>query len=825
MKKILSIFFAFFTITFYSQEKLSTKKITITGKLIDKTTQQALEYATVTVINPSTNKPVNGAITDLKGEFSIQNAPGNFILKYEYLSFKTLLINPKFYNQDLNIGIISLEPDAKILNEVVVRSERTTVDLKLDKKVFTVGKDILVRGGTVSDVLDNIPSISVSSEGTIALRGNENVRILIDGKPTNAVSVTDALKMIPSDAIDKVETVTTPSARYDAEGGGGIINIILKKGKNQGINGSIIAAVGTPKNNSISANINYKNEMMNFFSTIGYNDRNNPGRTKIDQETFNKRTGLLDSYLEERRESEKYSKGINVNFGIEIAINKNTSWTNSFNYRNNKGGNNEDVFYYNFNANKTYLNTSKRDNELVSTGDNVEYTTNFTKKFKKEGHKLTFDGAFSKNTDKDDSDILQTILDNNQFVRNERSKKHDTQVRNLLQIDYIIPFNKDSQFEAGYRGNFINLLADFSVQNLNTKTGIFENIVGFSNQMNYIENVNALYTQFGSKINKLSYLLGLRFENSHIEINQLTSEILKSKNYNNFFPSIFLTYELGENTSISSNYSKRITRPRDRFINPFASYTSNINLFQGNPDINPAYSDAFDIGFLKKWNKLILNTSVYLNHTTDSFQIIRKERGDFIDGTPVIINTPFNLSTDDKYGFEITANYTVKKWWKLNANANFFYNITKGDYQYTNTKNELIVQDFNFESSTWTGRINSRINLPYKIDFQSNLTYNASQKIAQGTQKGIAVLNLGFSKDILKDKATLAFNISDVFNSRKMIRDLNLPTVNSYSEMQNRMRVATLSFTYRFNKSKTEKEKDAKPKSANDGNDNDYIGG
>ncbi|OWP84385.1 TonB-dependent receptor [Flavobacterium davisii] len=821
MKKIFFLFFAFSIISINAQEKTFLKKITITGKLVDKTTQQPLEYATITVINPTTNKPVNGAITDLKGEFTFQNVSGNFILKYEYLSFKTLISNSKLYNENLNVGIISLEPDAKTLSEVVVRSERTTVDLKLDKKVFTVGKDILVRGGTVSDVLDNIPSISVSSEGTVALRGNENVRILIDGKPTNAVSVTDALKMIPADAIDKVETVTTPSARYDAEGGGGIINIILKKGKNQGINGSIIIAAGIPKNNSISANVNYKNEIMNFFSTIGYNDRNNPVRTKIDQETFNKKTGLLASYLEERRESEKYSKGINLNFGMEIALNKNTSWTNVFNYRNNKGGNNEDVLYYNFNSNRIYQNTSKRDNQLVSTEDNVEYTTNFTKKFKKEGHKITFDGAFSKNTDKDDADILQTILDNNQFIRNERSKKHDTQLRNLLQLDYILPFNKESQFEAGYRGNFVNLLADFSVQNLNPTTGNFENIIGFTNKMNYIENVNAFYTQFGSKINKFSYLLGLRFENSHIEINQLTSLLFNSKNYNNFFPSIFLTYELKGNASISTNYSKRITRPRDRFINPFASYTSNINLFQGNPDINPAYSDAFDIGYLKKWDKLTLNASVYLNHTTDAFQIVRKERGDFIDGTPVIINMPFNLSTDDKYGLEVTANYTLKKWWKLNANANFFYNITKGDYQYTNTKNELIIQDFNFKSSTWTGRINSRINLPYKIDFQSNFTYNASQKIAQGVQKGIAVLNLGFSKDILKDKATITFNVNDVFNSRKMIRDLNLPSVNSYSEMQNRMRVATLSFTYRFNKSKTEKE--TKLKTHNEGNDNDYY--
>jgi outer membrane receptor for ferrienterochelin and colicins len=806
----------------FSQEKQAGKKITISGKLVEKNTSQPLEYATVTVLGVNTNKPVSGAVTDAKGLFSIEVYPGNFFMKYEYISFKTITTKEQNFTSDTNLGTIALADEAKSLDEVVVRAERTTVDIKLDKKVYTVGKDIMVRGGTVSDVLDNVPSVSVSSEGSIALRGNENVRILIDGKPTNAVNIVDALKMIPADAIDKVETVTNPSARYDAEGGAGIINVILKKGKNQGINGTIITSLGTPKNNGVSANVNFKNEILNLFSTIGYNDRNNPGNIKIDQENFDRTTGLLKSYLEERRTNDRYSEGINFNFGAELAINKNTSWTNSINYRKNKGGNNEDVFYYNYDENKEFVNTSFRDNNLISKSENVEYTTNFTKKFKKEGHKLTFDGAFSQNSDNDSSVIDQTIIQTNTFLRNEITSKKDKQTRNLLQLDYVLPINKESQFEAGYRGNFVNLLADFSVGQLNTNTGLYENIEGFTNIMDYVENVNAFYLQFGSKINKFSYLLGLRYEDSHIEINQLTSQIFDTKNYNNFFPSVFLTYDLGNNTSVSANYSKRITRPRDRFINPFASYTSNINLFQGNPNINPAFSDAYDISFLKKWDKLTLNTSVYLNRTTDAFQVVRKERGDFIDGVPVIINTPFNLATDSRYGAEITANFNFKKWWKLNGNINYFYNVTDGDYAYTNTNNEVISQNFDFESSTWTARLTSRINLPYKIDWQTSINYNGSQKIAQGFQRGVGSANLGFSKDVLKDKGTISFNVSDVFNSRKMYRDLKLPTVNSNSEMQWRMRVATLSFTYRFNKTKSERE--PRPRQEN-GGEGEYMGG
>ncbi|WP_141929637.1 outer membrane beta-barrel family protein, partial [Flavobacterium psychrophilum] len=263
---------------------------------------------------------------------------------------------------------------------------------------------------------------------------------------------------------------------------------------------------------------------------------------------------------------------------------------------------------------------------------------------------------------------------------------------------------------------------------------------------------------------------------------------------------------LSENSSISLNYSKRITRPRDRFINPFASYTSNINLFQGNPDINPALSDAYDIGYLHKWDKVTLSTSAYFNHTTNSFQIVRKERGDQINGVPVIINTPFNLAIEDKTGFEFTLNYNFKKWFKLNGNFNFFNNKTTGNYTYTNSQNTLKVQNFDFNTNTWFARITSKISLPYKIDWQTNATYTAPQKYRQGTMNGVAAVNMGFSKDILKDMGTISINVNDVFNSRKRIQDLQLPTVNSYSEMQNRKRQITISFTYRFNKKKTDKD-------------------
>lgn len=790
----------------------SFKKVNLTGKILDKNSSAPIEYAVISVLKAGSLEIVTGGTSDKNGDFTITLNSGNYDLKFEFDGFKTVEKQNQNISSDTNLGNILLEENTKQIEEIVIRTEKTTVDIKLDKKVYNVGQDLMVKGGTVSDVLDNIPSVAVDTEGNVSLRGNENVRVLIDGKPSNAISVADALRILPADAIDKVEVITNPSARYDAEGGGGIINIILKKGKNKGLNGTVIATAGDPKNNGLSANINSKTDHYNLFTTIGYNDRNSPGRTKINQENFDTNGDLL-SYIEERRENDRFSKGVNANFGMEFFLteDKKTTWTNSLNYRNNKGNNYEDVKYYNFDNNRNFVNTRLRDNNSDSQNEAIEFSSNFIKKFKKDGHQLTVDASISLNKEDDFTNIYGSILETNAFVSDEKTSKIGRQNRNLFQADYVLPIKENTQFEAGFRGSYTNSSSDYEVLEKVNQNDPYTSIAAFTNNFEYIENVSAVYTQFGTKFfNKLSVLAGLRFENTNLEINQLLTSDFNKRNYNNLFPSFFFTYELNDDSSLSLNYSKRISRPRDRFINPFSSYTSNVNLMVGNPYLNPSLTDAFDIGYLRKWKDVTLSTSAYYNHSTDAFQFVRKERGDAINGIPVIINTPFNLGEDNRIGMEFTVNYSLKKWWKLNSNFNFFYNETKGEYQYYNTNNDLVVQNFNYNSSTWTTRLTSKINLPYKIDWQTNATYNAGQKTAQGKSKGIAAMNLAFSRDVLKDKGTISFNVNDVFNSRKRIQDLHLPNVNSYSEMQWRVRQITVSFTYRFNKLKNEKEKQPK---------------
>ena len=804
-KSILVLALLLVSATTFSQ--VSLKKINLSGKIIDKETSIPVEFSVITISKSDTKQVITGGSADANGNFNIELNIGIYDLKFEFPGYKTQEKLNQNISVDTNLGNILLETESSQIETVVIRGEKTTVDIKLDKKVYSVGQDLMVKGGTVSDVLDNIPSVTVDSEGTISLRGNENVKVLIDGKPSNAVSVNDALKMLPADAVNKVEVITNPSARYDAEGGAGILNIILKKGKSNGFNGTLMATTGTPDNHGINGTLNYKTNQINLFTTQGYNYKSNPGYSKVNTRYLNP-DNSTNSYIDEDRENSRINKGYNGGFGFDWYLDKSTTWTNSINYRKNSGDNEEDVDYNNFDSNRNFTFYRNRLNLEDQNEENIEYNTNFVKNFSKSGHKLTIDGSFSDSKNYNNS----IIFDNSSLsttTSTDLTKNNQKQNRNLIQADYVLPIGEKYQFEAGYRGNFVNMNTDYAVLN----NAIVNN--AFTNILEYSEKVNAFYTQFGIKFNKLSMLYGLRFEDSDINVDQITSAIYKNKKYNNFFPSAFLTYEITDNSNVSLNYSKRINRPRGRQLNPFNTYSSNINIFKGNPDLNPTLTDAVDLGYLTKLGKITLSTSVYYNYTKNSFQMVRYVEGLNPDGVPITTSSFVNIGEENRAGFEFTLNYSPYKWWKLNSNFNLFRVQTKGDfyYSYFDVSNNLIdkVQNFDNTASSWFARINSKISLPSKIDWQTNITYNGPQNNAQGNVKGIFAMNLAFSKDVLKDKATVALNVNDVFNSRVRKLETYIPgQIDSDSEMQWRKRQITLSFTYRFNKLKT--DKDPKPK-------------
>jgi len=781
------------------------QKFEITGSVIDQETNQPLEYATI-VLRPTNGDPVDGGLTDVNGNFKIDIRKGTYNISVEFISFKSYKLPNKEIIGDLNLGKIMLEADSQALDEVEIIAEKTTVEIKLDKKIYNVGKDLTVRGGTVSDVLDNVPSVSVDVEGNVALRGNDNVTILINGKPSGLVGLnsTDALRQLPADAIEKVEVITSPSARYNAEGTGGILNIILRRSKLQGFNGAITTNVGYPAQAGISGNINYRTGDFNFFNTTSYGYRNSPGLSTSETQYFNKKfddNGILisddpDTFLNERRETERKGNSFNTNFGLEYYINKSTSLTAAILFGNRDSDSETTNMIKEYDINDNLINESSRFDPENDIDKTTEFSLNFNKDFKSDGHKLTADFQYEDTSEDEDSLISQDGTDA------EKVRTYETQKEILLKTDYVLPIGENSQFEFGYRGEFNNLDTDYTLAFNENGTFVIDTDV--SNNLIYKENVNALYTQFGSKIkDKFSYLLGLRFEDTDVTVDQRTSNDYQDRNYSGFFPTVNLGYELNEKQSLTFGYNRRIRRPRSRYINPFPSRSSATNLFQGNPNVNPSYSNTVDLGYLNRFGKLTLNSSVYYQHATDVFTFISEDTGEtaLVGGTeiPIIRRTPINLATNNRFGFEFTVTYRPTKNWNMNGNFNLFNSETIGEYNGT---------DFGAENLSWFIRLNNKVTLPANIDWQTRLFYMGPSEDAQNKRKGMFSTSMAFSKDIFKEKASLTFNISDLFNSRKRAMESFTPTFNSDSEFQWRQRSFNLAFTYRFNQKKKRQQRE-----------------
>lgn len=765
------------------------KNVTITGKVLDKDSKEPLEYATIVFFSKKENKIITGGITDIKGDFSIDVASGVYDITIEYISYKKITILNRKLISDEDFGNIDLQIDFEALGEVEIIAERTTVEIKLDKKIYNVGKDLTVRGGTVSDVLDNIPSVTVDIEGNVALRGNDNVRILINGKPSGLVGLnsTDALRQLPAESIERVEVITSPSARYESEGTAGILNIILRRSKLQGFNGAITTNVGHPTSAGISGNINYRTGNVNIFNTSSYNYNESLGHSY--NYTQYKANGNI---LDEKRDWVSTRKGLTTNTGVEWYINDSASLTTSVVYRNSDSDQESKNKLLQYDSNLNFTGETNRLDPQLGSNNTIQYSTNFTKNFKTSGHKFSFDFQYEDTNNDENSNIITDGITTDLVTKLE--KQSDI----LLQSDYVLPIGENNQFEFGYRGNFNTRNTDFEVQILNESSNQFEIDNDLSNLFNFKQYVNAVYSQFGSKIDKFSYLLGLRIENTQITIDQPKTGDFKKKNLTGLFPTINLSYSLSEKENITLGYSRRLQRPRGFYLNPFPSRSSLTNIFQGNPDLDPSYSGLYDLGYLNRFKKFNISSSIYYQHEENDSNWVSEETGEFVvvNGTslPVIRRTPVNLATNDRYGFEFNVNYTPSRKWRINTDFNFFKSVTKGDYNGVN---------FDAENVSWNIRLSNKYTLPGNIDWQTNIDYRGPSQDAQNKRDAIASANVAFSKDLFKEKASIAFNISDVFNSRRYKGDIETETFTATRDLQFRGgQTFNLSFTYRFNQKK-----------------------
>lgn len=807
MKKIFLFFVFISTSLLYSQNS----EVIVSGTVTDSETNIPLEYATISVFNVNSENVINGVITDSNGEFSIGLNKGNYDFKVEFISFKIKYYKNINVNNPLSLGTIELSIDENILDEIEVIGEKTEIEIKLDKTVYNIGKDLTLKGNSVSDVLDNLPSVEVDIEGNVSLRGNESVRILINGKPSGLVGISsnEALKQFPSESVEKVEVITSPSARYNAEGTAGIINIILRKSKLIGFNGSLSLNSGYPERYGVSANLNYRTKKLNFFNNIGYNTRTSEGSFINETEYFTNQT--INNFLNENGVRDSESNSNYLNTGIEYFISDKTSVVGSYVLRKSDGfTNNTNNVNQNFNAISKFSERLEKESEIDDTN---EFSINLTHDFNKEGHVLTLDYQKEKSSENENSFISNSQL-KPIFTKylSERVYTDEIQKSELFKIDYVLPIKKDGQFELGFRRNNQYQDIDYLAENEDLN-GNFVNDLNLSNTLLYNEKVNAFYTQYGNKTNKFSFLLGLRYEESKTTVKQLVNNTNNVKNYNDFFPTLNLSYQIKENETITFGYNRRIRRARSYFINPFPSKSSATNIFQGNPNIDPTYSNGIDLGYLKRYDKLTLNGSIYYRKETGVFTFISENTGDFVLVNeilvPVLRRTPINLASNKQVGLELNANLNQSKNWRLNGSLNFYESEILGEYM-------GIVYDS--KNLTWSGRLSNNLKLFSSVDWQTSLRYRAPQKTAVSERKSSIYSNTAFSKDLLKDKITLTFKVNDIFETGKWRIESFNENYRSYSESNWRGgRTLELNLIYRFNQKKKE--------SRNSGGYNDYSEG
>ena len=806
---------------------------TVTGKVVDES-GVPLEYATISFKNIDNPDILTGGITGPDGEFSIDVREGTYDITVEFISFEPKTFQDREITSDTSMGTITLGMAAGELDEVVVTAETTQVEVRLDKKIYNIGKDLTTAGGTVADALNNVPSVSVDLEGGISLRGNENVRILINGKPSAMAGFgnTDVLSQLPADAIERVEVITSPSARYDAEGTAGILNIILRKEKTLGFNGSATARIGHPDQAGLSANLNYRTDKFNIFNTTGFRYFDAPGNSYantryfeyVDEETGEIVDPQYDRIIEDRK-IERLNRNFNTSLGFEYYLTDMSSITATGFYRI---GEDEDLttnYSRMFREGVATLESIRRENQLEED-NSYQVALNYINKFNNSGHQLTADIQYEQDEETQTANINETIevdlADENPFYPQEKSFTTESQNEFLIQADYVRPIGEDAQFEAGYRGNFEEEVTDYELLLEDSETSELEQSA-LSNIFTYTENVNSLYSQYGNKFGDFSFLLGLRLENTQLKgkiDSDLSAEELEEEfgipidtdfdnNYLGLFPTLNLIYELGERENITIGYNRRINRPRGWFINPFPSRSSRTNIFQGNPNLEPAFSNAVDLGYLKRWDQLTFTSSVYYQHETNSFERV-EQSSTAEDGTQIIRTIPINLATNTRLGAEAGLLYNPAEWLRLNGSFNFFQFDTEGDYRGV---------DYSARNTSFFARFSSKVSLPWTIDWQTNAFYRGASEGAQTATEGLLSIDMALSKELFNESASLTLNVNDLLNARKRESFTTTEFFERESRFQWRQRSITLSFTYRFNQQKREQRR------AQEGNNEEDMGG
>ncbi len=740
----------------------------ITGKVIDASTKQGMEFANISLRKTGSKEFIKGTVSDQLGTFRLDGVSnGNYVVAVSVVGYAT-------FEKELTIGTgqktinlrnILLKEDTQLLNEVQVVGQRSQMKFEIDRKVFNVDQSLATAGGSASDVLGNIPSVQVDPEGEVSLRGNSSVTVWINGKESglSADNRAQILEQLPAESIERVEVITNPSAKYNPEGTAGIINIVLKKNRKAGYYGSLQAGVDTRGGYNAAGNVNFSSGKFESFVNVGTRVRKSEGEGYTNRQNLDD-NGNPVSYLNQLRNDEDTRKPVIARMGTTYhATDKDHFSFSGFGLL----GRGDETDWLNYTSNipgsfTNSLRTSAEKRKMNIGNFEIGYKRDFSEK-----SNLDLSASYNLVNITPESSFLQvsnyaggTSTSSYQFQENVmKPRKWE------FQADYVTEFGEQNKIEAGYKGEFLT-----SKSKVSTYSGTSEGNAAFNeglyNNFTYDQNVNALYATYSKRINRFGIQLGLRGEHTRTNTNSLgynqseTDHPAYKDDYFSFYPSAFLSYQLPSNNELQLNYTRRVSRPWGGQLNPFVNLTDSTNISYGNPLLLPQYSNSLELNYIKNWENHTLSASLYYRNTDNVIQRISYRDGD------IMKSTFENIAKTQSAGTELILKNNLFRMIDLTSTLNFYYNKLDG-FSYLPAGATTPVVGEADEDFSWSARIIANVMLPWGVSLQATGDYNSRELVAQGYRKANHAIDLGLRKSFLDRKLSLTINTRDLLNSRK----------------------------------------------------------
>ena len=820
--KLTFTLFAVFLASFSALAQSSGK---ISGTVIDSLTQNPVEFASVALAQVNSQIPLDGTVCNEKGEFTLSKvAHGDYQLLITFVGFEARIVRVSVdgRNDDLKLGKIIISPTPQILEAVTVEGQKALIEERVDRMVYNAENDITTRGGDATDVLKRVPMLSVDLDGNVSLRGNQNILVLINNKPSSIVasSVSDALKQIPADEIKSVEVITSPSAKYDAEGSAGIINILTKKNTLHGLTLNINSGIGL-RGSNLGLNGNLRTGKMGF--TLGGWGRsfyNTTGSFENEQLTRAfQEDGTVDETLNLQRANTR-NNGLfgNYNLGWDYDINKKNSLAASvrFGVRNNRtfqdGLTTERYF------NNNLISSSLAENENKVAFNNVDASFNYTHYYEKPQREFSFQSMFSRNTgtsffhnivmDPIDQSLLNRFRNDNDGYNQEVT----------FQVDYQTPIGSTQMVELGAKNIMRKVFSDFSSYQA-VGEGPFQpsTTAGFNNNLNYDQDIIAGYFAYTLSLkNGYSFKAGTRYEHTVISAYTKTEDDIQIPSYGVLVPSVNISRRMKNNNTVKASYNRRIQRPSIRYLNPNIQRQNNLDVTVGNPELSPEYTNNFELSYSTLLKGVVMNISAFARFTNDGIQSVRVP--DVIEGISVLKTTYQNIGKDNAYGTSIFLNVNAGKL-SLNGGSDIYYSMIDNNSPVDSLQasNEGVVA---------SGRVFGSYDLGKGWGAQFFSFYRGRQVQLQGTQGGFYMYSLGFRKEFNEKRGSVGLAAENFLQTSIKIRtELESPLLKQ-TRLNTRNNLGfRVTFSYRIGKMSMDQQRPRRKRSINNDDLKDDGGG